>query len=39
MHLPSLGTPEGAFDYLMIVLLATTVFFGLFFGALELGVF
>ncbi len=39
MHVPSLGTPEGAFDYLMIVLLATTVVFGLFFGALEFGLF
>ncbi len=39
MHLPTLGTPEGAFDYLMIVLLATTVVFGLFFGALAIGVF
>ncbi len=39
MHVPSLGTPEGAFDYLMIVLLATTIVFGLFFGALEIGLF
>ena len=37
MNLPSLGTPDGAFQYLIALLLAATLFFGLVFAGLYYG--
>lgn len=38
MHTPSLTTPEGAFDYLMILIGGATLFFGAIFAAIYYGI-
>ena len=37
MQLPSLSTPEGTFQYLMALLLATALFFGIIFAGVYFG--
>lgn len=39
MQLPRLTTPQGAYDWLIALLLLTAVFFGLIFLSTYLGVF
>ena len=37
MHMPSLRTPDGTFDYFLMVLAAATLFFAAIFAAIHYG--